>query len=47
MTRKRSVAARIARTLGARVVAVSDRLRKTAEANDFWPAMLDAEAGYA
>lgn len=30
-----------------RVVAISDRLRKTAEANDFWPAMLEAEAGYA
>lgn len=30
-----------------RVVAISDRLRRTAEANDFWPAMLDVEVGYA
>ena len=30
-----------------KVVAISDRLRETSEANDFWPTVLDAEAGYA
>ena len=29
------------------VVSVSDRLRKSAEVEDLWPAIVDAEAGYA